>query len=395
MDARKAIVSLLPLLLGAGIMNLGFGLLASLLGLRADMEGFPLPVVGAIMAAYFGGYLLGTWWVPLLVQRLGHVRVFALVVALAVLSTVLHVLWVEPGPWLVLRALGGICFAGFSLVVESWLNARVVNAVRGTVMSAYMILILGGAASGQLLLLVADASGSLLFLLVAAAFALALPPVLLALPPLYGPVPAPLGVSLLWRLAPAGVVGAFSNGLLAATFGSLGALYARQAGFPPWGIAVFMFGYIGGGLLGQWPLGRLSDRVDRRWVLLGAGAGLTLLALAGLADVVRIPEVGIVHGVLFGALLLPVYALSIAHVNDGIHASQVVPASAALLRVFGLGALIGPVLAAEAMARLGPAGLFMHVFLVGGVSTLVMACLSPPAPWPGMWRCVRRPDRAQ
>ena len=175
-----AVASSWALFLGVALMMLGNGLQGSLLGIRASLEGFPTTVTGILMSGYFVGFLIGSVLAPKLVARVGHVRVYAALASLASTAILVHVLWINPASWTVIRLVTGFCYAGLYVVVESWLNDQASNETRGQLLSAYMVVMLGGAAGGQGLLNLADPSGTKLFILVSILISLSLIPLLLS-----------------------------------------------------------------------------------------------------------------------------------------------------------------------------------------------------------------------
>jgi MFS family permease len=203
-----AVRSCWALLLGIALMMLGNGLQGSLLGIRASLEGFPTTATGILMSGYFAGFLAGSVLAPKLVARVGHVRVFAALASLASTAILVHVVWVNPVTWTVIRLVSGFCYAGLYVVCESWLNDQATNETRGQLLSIYMVVMLGGAAGGQGLLNLADPSGVNLFILVSVLVSLSLIPMLLStgqMPPF--DAPRPVGIRQLYHVSPTGVVG--------------------------------------------------------------------------------------------------------------------------------------------------------------------------------------------
>ena len=353
------LLSISALLIGVFAMNLGFGLQSTLLGVRAGIEGFPITVTGIIMATYYAGYIVGSLFTPQLVQKVGHIRVFTALASLASAAALLHAVFVSPPTWVLFRVMTGFCLAGLLVVAESWLNHASTNHNRGSMLSVYMIASLGATALGQLLLNVAPIDGMELFVLVSVLVSLSLVPVALTsrTTPALQPTPQ-MNIPRLYRLSPMGAVGCFATGLITGAFWGMGAVYAHTSGLSTEGISLFMTIVVVGGIVSQWPLGRLSDVIDRR------------LVLAGLAAAITAASVGIAHfgggshavmfalGCLFGATTFPLYAISIAHVNDVLHSDDFVPASSALLLLFALGAVLGPLIGGIAIDMHGAAGLF-------------------------------------
>jgi len=344
---------------------LGNGLQGSLLGLRATLEGFPTAITGVVMSGYYIGFLAGSTLAPRVVKRVGHIRVFAALASLASAAALLHVVFIDPVTWMVMRLMTGFSYAGLYVVAESWLNARSTNQTRGQLLSVYMVVMLGGMASGQLLLNVADPQGFVPFILVSVLVSLALVPVSLTA------APAPefdtarrVGLIELYRISPLGIVGCMAVGVAHGAFFAMGAVYGEKLGLSLAGISIFMGLFIAGGVLLQWPIGRLSDRFDRRVVLtvatfLAAAAALAGLVTAAGDGVPFFAAIGIL-----GGMSLPLYSLCLAHTNDYLDTAQVVGASSALVLVTGIGSIFGPLTAAAAMSALGPAGFLWAIAAV-------------------------------
>ncbi|WP_417451521.1 MFS transporter [Kordiimonas sp.] len=362
MSLRATLIGIFALLLGAGALNLGMGLQASLLGVRAGLEGFPTPLIGLIMSAYYAGFVAGSLFAPKIVARVGHIRTFSAFASLASAAALCHAVFVDPLSWAILRGLTGVCFAALALVTESWLNERSSNLNRGTVLSIYFVVILASTAVGQAFLMMAPPSGYDLFIFVSVIISVALVPITLTSTPTPAiSEPRRMALRRLFGISPVGVAGCFGAGLVTGAFWALGAVYAQGKGLPTDDIAIFMTLVVGGGVVTQWPFGRLSDQMDRRYVIGGITVAIAILgAIAGLG---LFPEgQGLyVLGVLMGGLVLPLYGLVIAHANDFLEQEDFVPASASLLLLYGAGAIVGPLLATGVMEFVGPDGLFLHL----------------------------------
>jgi len=362
-----AVASCWALLLGITLLLLGSGLQGSLLGIRASLEGFPTLITGLIMSGYYAGFVVGSIVTPRLVARVGHVRVFAALAALASTAVLVHAVVIEPATWAALRLATGFCYAGLYVVTESWLNVRATNAMRGQLLGVYVALCLIGMALGQLLLNLADPGGVELFILVSALVSVGVVPMLLST----GPAPAydaPVKVDLrrLLAISPLGVLGLAGTSMVHGAFFGMGAVYAAEAGFSVREISLFIAAMLVGGIVLQWPIGWLSDAFDRRKVI----TLVTLLAAAfALAAGVSSggSEVGLLVTVaLFGGMALPMYSLCLAHANDYLAPEEMVQASGSLILMASLGAALGPASAAAAMAVLGPEGFFWWLATIHG-----------------------------
>ena len=354
------------LLLSVAILLLGNGLLGTLIPLRANIEAFPGPVIGAIGSAYFAGFAAACLLVPYIVRRVGHIRSFVALTALASAAPLAHLLFIAPGPWLGLRAITGFCMAGVYMVIESWLNERASNANRGLVLSVYTVVNLSALTGGQLLLTLFQPSAFELFCVGSALISLAALPV--AMTTAVQPAriaSARLRLRRLYAASPVGVVGCFAVGMSNGPFWTLGPVYAQDAGLDTGGIALFMAAVIVGGALMQWPFGRMSDRHDRRGVILGlsllsalAGALLVAVRLGIAVPWIAPTSAVLVGGFLFGGFALPLYAISVAHANDFIEPAEFTEAAGGLLLAYGIGAAAGPVLASSLSGVWGSAVIF-------------------------------------
>ncbi|MCJ9429540.1 MFS transporter [Kordiimonas marina] len=367
MTLRATLISIFALLLGAGALNLGMGLQASLLGVRAGMESFPTVLIGLIMSSYYAGFVVGSLNAAKLVNRVGHIRTFSAFASLTSAAVLLHAVFVNPWAWLGFRAVTGFCVAVLSLVTESWLNERASNLNRGTIISTYFVVTLGATALGQVLLMAAPPSGYQLFVLVSVVISVALVPVALTSSPMPELTPQErMPLKALFNVSPVGLIGSLGAGLIAGSFWGVGAVYGQHVGMTTPEIALFMTLVICGGVATQWPLGKLSDGIDRRYVIAGTTFGITLIAalftFGGEDGGVQF----YVLAALLGGLILPLYGIAIAHANDFLEPQDFVPASASLLLSYGIGAAIGPLAATVVMNFMGPYGLFFYM----GVSAL-------------------------
>ena len=360
----QVVLSAWALLLGMGMLMLGNGLQGSLLGLRAVSEGFGTTVTGLVMTGYYLGFLAGSTLTPRIVKNVGHVRVFSALASLASVAILIHVAAVEPLTWAAMRFVTGFAYAGLYIVAESWLNDRATNESRGQLLSVYMVVLFAGLALGQLLLNVADPNGFFLFLLTSVMISLAMVPIALTA----GPTPTfetteKISIRELYRLSPLGVLGAAATGMAHGTLFALGAVYGERVGLSVAEISLLMGVAVAGGIVAQWPIGHLSDRFDRRRVItivaLLAAIFALLAAILGSAS----PVLLLIFMFLLGCMTLPMYSLCIAHANDYLAPAQMVQAGATLVLVGGVGACIGPPIAATLMGAIGPVVFF--VFLAG------------------------------
>lgn len=338
---------LTALFLAAAICLVGIGLVTTLLPLRADLAGFGPAAIGLMGSAYFAGFVAGCLLWPRLVSRVGHIRVFATACAAFCAVLLAFSLAVTPPFWIMLRALTGACAAGFYMVIESWLNEQSTNATRGRIFGIYLAVNFTALMLGQALLNLWGPFEDGPFVIAGMLAALALVPVALTRTREPRPVPAvTLRILPLYRLSPVGVAGCFLVGLTNSCFWTLAPVVLQGHGHGTAAISAFMAATILGGALAQWPAGRLSDRIDRRLVLLGTCLGTACVAALlaqGLGE--RGPVFLALAGLALGATALTGYSLCIAHVNDLVRQGEFVAVSSSLLLLFGIGSAVGPVLA--------------------------------------------------
>lgn len=368
------------LLVGIGLLLMGNGLQASLLGVRADLEDFGSTLTGLMMSGYFVGFLFGSTWTPQAVRRVGHIRVFAALAALASIAILVHSLVVNPAVWMLMRAVTGLCYAGLYVVSESWLNARSDNATRGRLLSLYMVIGYIGMGGGHLTLNLADPAKHELFMVVSLVISIAVIPILLsATRAPASEAPERVGLVTLYRMSPLGLVGTFATGIANGAVFTMGAVYARSEGLTVAEVSIFMVAIILGGAVLQWPVGKLSDHFDRRGVITGTTFAAALLALiadrvAGVSDTWLLVSVAI-----FGGMTLSLYSLCVAYTNDHLSSDQLIAASSGLVLANGIGAIMGPSIAGIAMDILGASGFFAWLFLVHAAIGVF-----------GVWRMTRR-----
>ncbi len=365
------IAQLGALLLSATILLTGNGLQTTLLPLRAEAEAFSALSIGIMGSNYFIGFVAGCLTASQLVRRVGHIRVFTAMAAIASVIPLLHILFLAEVAWWFLRAGTGYCIASLFLVIESWLNERAENAVRGTVFSIYTSLTFVAIIAGQVLLSLYDPAGFAAFIVASVIISLAAVPV--ALTAIVTPAqiqPGRLNPLRLVRLSSAGAAGCFAAGLVTGAFWSLAPVAASSAGLDARGVAIFIGVTVLGGTLSQWPFGRISDRVDRRLVIV-LSAGLSALTGFALFWASRSWTPGVPPlAFAFGAFTFPIYALSVAHVNDLITTESFIEVSSGLLFLNGAGAVIGPLAGASAMQIAGPGALFAAMAVAYIVLTL-------------------------
>ncbi|MEJ2453057.1 MAG: MFS transporter [Candidatus Thiodiazotropha sp.] len=351
-------MTIFVLLGGLSILLVGLGLLGTLLGVRATIEQFSNVQTGIIMAGYYAGYIIGTWRGPAIVRRVGHIRTFAAFAALGAATTLLFGLMTDFWSWFFLRIFNGASVVGLYMVVESWLNEKTPSTSRGRIFAIYMVTTLMALAGGQFLLLIYDPATLSPFALATVLIVIAIIPI--AVTRVSEPVIEThehLPLLRLFRLSPLGVAGAIGAGMVNGAFWGMTAVFGARVGMQDTAIALLMSATIAGGALLQLPIGHLSDRHDRRTVLLLVSvAGAVVATVAGFMVQRDIPGLDLV-AFLYGGLMFSVYAISVAHTNDHLEAGQVLGATRGLLLLYGLGALFGPLLGGWIMDLAGPVGL--------------------------------------
>lgn len=358
---RFGLLSIIALLMSAVLIQLSNGLQGILLPVRASLGEFSVFSIGMLSTAFFIGLIIGCLFCPWIVRRVGHIRSFTAFAAIASISALLHSVYFNELAWWAARMLTGICFAGMQMILESWLNERATNDTRGKILSVYTLLNLGFIVAGQQLLNLADPQNFILFVFASITLSLAVIPVALTT----SPSPSPVGrvklrIKWLYSISPAGVIGSLGVGLTNGAFWGLGALYAQQTGLSISQITLFMSILVLGGAVLQWPLGWISDRVDRRVIIIIACVASALSALFIASQILSaIPWLFILIGI-FGAFALPIYALCLAHASDHTNASDTLGISGGLLLVYSIGAMVGPVIASSLMELLGTNMLFIY-----------------------------------
>ncbi|MFT5870571.1 MAG: MFS family permease [Paracoccaceae bacterium] len=342
------------LLLGIVLIMLGNGMHFTLIGLRGGIEGFSSTELAIVTSGYFLGFLSGARLTPLMIQRVGHVRVFAALGSFMSAGLIALPLLTEPWAWTVLRVLVGFCMSGIYVAAESWLNAAATNETRGKVLSAYMIAQTLGIIGAQGLLTLGDAATSVLFIGASILVSISFAPILLSVSPIpVVQVARPMPLRSLFAGSPLGTVGIFLLGSVYATQSGMGAVFGSQIGMSVTQIALFVAMLFAGALVLQYPIGWLSDRMDRRILIFG-------LAVLGASSCLLGWSIGdtlwpLMAAAFFaGGVTTPLYALLVAYTNDSLSAADMPAASGGLVFTFGLGAIAGPLVTGWAMQRLDP-----------------------------------------
>ncbi len=383
----RQLLPILALFVSTAFLMAGGGVHAILIPVRAQMEGFTNFQIGLIGTGWAIGFTAGCILVPLLVRRVGHVRSFGALAATLCIVMLLNGMVVEAYSWVVLRGIAGLCFSGSYMIVESWLNERITNANRGTMFSLYMIVTQTAYMGGQYVLTTGDPSTHMMFMYGAILYALAVIPTALS----KAQSPQPLtkvrfDLRKIYSNSPAAAVGAVLAGMISSAWGNFAPVFGLSVGMSNAEIASLIAVALVGSVVFQYPIGKLSDMVDRRYVMIGvslfgAVMGLVLSGYGNFEAGTSVPFFTMV--LMFGGVIYPIYALVVAHANDFAEQEDFVEISAGLLMLFGFGTMVGPLLTATVMDWLGVFGLFAtiggtHVVLALFISYRTLQ-RSPPA----------------
>ncbi|MBC8299717.1 MAG: MFS transporter [Pelagibacterales bacterium] len=382
----KIIKNSLALFTGFGIIVVSHGFQGNLLGIRSVIENFNFIATGIMMSAYFVGFFIGATVVPRLVTKVGHIRVFAAFASMASLSSLVHVVFVDPYIWIFARFLTGFSMIGIFIIVESWLNDRANNKTRGKVLSLYMLVTYVGMALGNLLLNVSNPRYYEPFILISLLFSIALIPILLTKrkPPKFRKNSA-IKIKELFKISPFGTVSMFCTGFIFAPIFSLLSVYAVTMKLGIFETSLLLVGVMLAGALFQWPIGSLSDKFDRRKIIIGSSLAAIIFSLSaifvsGIGN--SLPNLFIestvsfnyfsttmdktrlfIFIILLAGVTLPLFSLNLALVNDYIPKEKFVAAGSGLNIIFGLGAMAGPIMCSILMHFLGPNGFFVHLLI--------------------------------
>lgn len=361
MSPFKAIYQLL---LGVGLIMLGMGLLGTLLALRARTEGYSLVMTGVIMSSYFIGYMIGGFICPPIIKRIGHIRTFSAFAAIISAVVLAHVLLLDPKVWTLLRIITGFCMIGIFMAVESWFNVLAPNQFRGRIFSIYMTVVLFALAFGQYLILIDNIRSFTLFAIASMFLSLGLTPI--ALTQVKQPEPvhvSNMALRDMFAISGLGLVGVFVSGWVAGAFWGMGPLFAMRVGLSENGVAQFMSLFVLGGALLQWPIGSLSDRVDRRQIMLAVAVAGMILSLANYFVATSSHDALLIISFFCGGTFFSIYSLSIAHFNDHLQLSDALEASRGLLLVYGVGSAVSPLLLGLFMDSFGAGSFFLYCAL--------------------------------
>lgn len=361
---KQVLASAWAILLGLMLLQVGNSMQGSLMGIRGGIEGFSTFQLSLIASAYFLGFLGGSRMAPWMIRRVGHVRVFAALGSFISAALILYPVVPNAYFWMLLRVIIGFSLSGVYVTTESWLNNSATNETRGQALSAYMLCQMIGLVLGQGMLNFSDPGGFILFIIPSVLVSLSFAPILLAV----APTPAfetvkPMSLGALYNRSPTGFVGMFLLGFVFSAQFGMSAVYGTEAGLSVQNIAILVASFFVGGIVLQYPIGWMSDRMDRRILISGVSAIAAIAATVGyLFDTVF--ELLIFSALLTGGLAQPLYALLIAYTNDYLDLDEMAAASGGLIFINGLGAISGPPLVAWLMGAAGPEGFWLFLALV-------------------------------
>src|SRR5262245_15793003 len=366
----NALRSVFSLLLGSGLMAFGVGLIGLLLPIRMDAEGVAPQIAGYVMSAYYAGFVAGSLMAQRIIGRVGHIRAFAAFAATLTAAIMVHALIFNVPLWALMRASVGFCMAGLYAVIESWLNVRSPNELRGRVLSLYTITIYISSGIGQLAINIDDTAGLELFCLGALLTSLSLVPVVMTrvAGPELGNIKT-MSLAGLYQASPLGTVATAGSGLMSGSLYALGAVYGTQIGLSVFETSIFMGAPIIGVFRLQWPIGRLSDKFYRLTVLFG-------VLLSTVAASILLAAFSFAQGnflllatanLLLGGFLATIYPTAVAHAFDYIDRSRMIAANSGMLLAWAVGATAGPLIASSVMGPVGPSGLFVFIAVVSTV----------------------------
>ncbi len=350
------------LFIGSALLMFGGGLQGLLLSVRGAEEGFPLYALGLIGTGWSVGFVAGSITVPMLVKRVGHIRAFSIMAAIGTVTILCNLLLINDISWIILRAFSGFCFAGAAMIVESWLNEVADNRSRGTIFSVYTTINMAASTIGQLAMSVTGTTGYIPFVIGAISFICAVLPSAMTSTPQPRPIAsAKLDVVLLYKTSPLAVIAAFACGMANGTFGTLAPVYGFQQNLPASEIAMLFAVTAILGAIAQIPAGRLSDKIDRRLVIVALSGGACVIGFLTVLINPNIDVLWLMFGLfgLYGLCAYPLYAIAVAHANDFAKDGEFGRVAGGMLLVLGTGLAIGPIIGSWVMSNIAPVGLFI------------------------------------
>tara|TARA_B110000196_G_scaffold78918_1_gene67659 strand:- start:1471 stop:2748 length:1278 start_codon:yes stop_codon:yes gene_type:complete len=361
----RSLTPIAALLISDALVLLGHGLLLTLLPVSASLLGFSDFQIGLTGSSYFIGFVFGCLMTPFVLKRVGHIRTFA-ILASAYTCIILLFVWSQSFiGWMLLRFMIGTMIAGIYMIIESWLNERADSNNRGSILSFYAMLNLAMITLAQQLLNLGNVEPLLLFTLAAIFLSLSVVPVSITLA--LAPTPinkVSVDFAKVWRHSHIGIIGSIFTGLITGSFWSLAPIYANDSGFTTYQLANFMSAVVLGGALFQIPIGRFSDKFDRRLILIFiafAGGVISFLTFMASFQDFYAGSVSTGLGFLWGAFGMTMYAICLAHANDNADSSDFVDIGSAMLITYGLSSAIGAPIASAFMSIFGHQYLFVFM----------------------------------
>ncbi|MDK1488956.1 MFS transporter [Sinorhizobium sp. 7-81] len=352
--------SVFSLMLSTLLMMVAFGLQSYVIPVRSVAESWSTLTVSIFATGYTLGFTLSCIVTPKFVLRVGHVRVFTALITLLSIAILMCGLFVDWRAWIFFRAISGFAISGSYLVIESWLNERVTNENRGLLFSLYLITTMVGTIGGQYLVPLGDPTNTSLFILCGVLFSLALLPTALSSSPMPAPpAQATFNIPGLFRRSPVAVVGGVLAGALSGAWLNLGGVFTQRIGLSTAEGATLLASLLAGSAIMQIPIGRASDRMDRRVVMVACGIVGVISCLAMSVSIGSSPAMLYLMAACIGSVLFPIYALNVAHANDLARPNEYVEISSGLMITYGIGTIVGPLMVGPVMDRFGPAALFI------------------------------------
>lgn len=353
-------VPVIALLRGTAFLLAASGLHSLLLPLRGQAEGFSTTSLGLLGTAWAGGFVLGCFFAPRVVRRAGHVRAFGTFASIGAIIALMTGLIIEPNVWIALRAVTGFTMAGAYMVIESWLNERATNKNRGTIFGLYMLVTYGGLMAGQMIVAAGNVRTASLFMVTGILYCLSLIPTAVSTAASPAPIKeVSLDIKALYVHSPVALIGCLLVGVANGAWGTLGAVYGARVGISTFDIALMMSLTGIAGALMQIPVGRVSDRTDRRLVLAAAACLATVFGVLVFLVEPRSGLSVVIMTACYGAFAYTLYALAVAHANDHADPDEFVKVSGGLLLMYGFGTMVGPLIGSALMSRMRPESLFL------------------------------------
>lgn len=362
--------SIFALLLSYGLLLVANGLFGTIVSLGTKQQNFSASIIGVVLSAYYLGLLVSSFFAVKVIFRIGHVRALAAFASVASIAALGHLLWANPIYWGLLRLISGFCIGAMVITTEGWLNGRASNSNRGTILALYMVTTYACAGSSQLILMIEYIDRFKLYVIVSILFSVALLPILLSQseePKATSPVRP--NIKQLIQTSPVGTIGSWVVGMINGTFYSLTPIYAISLGLTTQQTAIFIALGIGSGMLLQFPLGKLSDYIDRRWVILLSSLLTTIACYLLYQNDGQSIKLLYFYAILYGSAGFSINPVCVAHTNDLSPSDQRTQTASGLLMLYGVGAVLGPIVAGAFMNSYGT----NSIYGFSGVVTLLFA----------------------